>query len=80
MRERKPGRACGCGGEGFFQPRVADSDTALACIAGEIRHAERDFGGVEPTEALCDRVDLRKTAARPGDALGDGEQFGEQHE
>ena len=79
LREREPRRARGRRGERVFHRRIADADPALARVAAEIRRAQSDFGRIEPSQALRERVDFRKAAARPRDALGGGEQFGEQH-
>jgi len=80
LREREPGRAGGRRGERVFQRRVADADLALSRVAAEIRHAQRYFRRIEPSQAVRERVDFRKAAARPRDAPGGGQQFGEQHE
>src|SRR5439155_25117561 len=80
VREREPGSARGCRGARAFQRRVADADPTLARVAAEIRHPQRDFRRIESSQAFRERVDFRKAAARPRNALGGGEQFGEQHE
>src|SRR6266702_4394548 len=80
LRERELGRARGRLGERVFQARVADADLALAGVAAQVSDAERDLGDIEPAQAFRERVDFREAAARRGDALGSGEQFGEQHD
>ncbi len=80
LRERELGHACGRRGERVFQARVADADPALAGVAAQVSDAERDLGDIEPAQAFRERVDFREAAARRGDALGSGEQFGEQHD
>ena len=52
LREREPGRARRRRGERVFERRVADADPALASVAAEVRHAQRDFRGIEPSQAF----------------------------
>src|SRR3989475_9300439 len=39
-----------------------------------------DLGRLKTAQALRERVDLREAAARRGDALGSGKEFGKQHD
>src|SRR5258708_10291223 len=49
-------------------------------VGAEVRHAQRDLGRIKASQALREGVDLDEAAARRGDALGGGEQLGEQHD